>query len=322
MYKILSGIKPTNRLHIGNFFGLIQTLQKLEEEFSSSEFFLFSADLHALTQGNIEKSSVLYIIKVFIALLNKKHNYYIQSDFCQITEISWFLTCFVSTGALQRMTQYKSLNDKLNINAGYLFYPVLMSADILAFDINKVPVGIDQKQHIELTRDIAQLFNHKIPNSFVLPEPIISSAVKIKDLQDASKKMSKSTANQLGTLFLDDDTETIIKKIKKATTDSEMMPSDVEEIIHTRAEVYNLCNIFKHITNQPFSHIEKEYGGKYISVFKKDLSDLMVDFIANIREKIKNIDNEEVLNILKNKKPYINNLLDEKLKKLKTNLFF
>ncbi len=320
MNRILTGIKPTNKIHIGNFFGTIQTIQNLEKE-NTNPMFIFSADLHSLTTGHINKSNALLVIKFFMATLEKNHIYYLQSNFPQITEIAWFLTCAVPTGMLHRMTQYKSLADKHEVNAGYLYYPILQAADILSLDANLVPIGIDQKQHLELTRNVAETFNQKFGQSFILPEPLIAQIMKIKDLQNNNKKMSKSSESNLGTLFLDDDEAIIIKKIKKAKTDSELMPLNIKLIESTRPEIYNLCHIFSGLTNQSFSYIENLYGNKYTSIFKNDLCDITVDFINNIKEKMQHISDGDVELVLKKNQNIVNNLLNQKLEQLKKILF-
>jgi tryptophanyl-tRNA synthetase len=313
--RILTGIQPTNRIHIGNYIGAIKQIQNFQEK--NFDIFLFVPDLHSLTNENCLKNSVTNVMKVFLATCSENICYYIQSQHLEIAYISWFFSCCTPIGQLFRMTQFKSKESE-SINSGYLFYPILMAADILSIDAKFVPVGIDQKQHIELTRDICDYFEKKFQqNIFIKPEAIICESVKINSLQDPTKKMSKSDLNSFATIFLDDSDDEIKLKIKKAVTDSENMPENILEIKETRPGIFNLCQIYKEFSDKNFAEIEKEFAGKYISIFKQNLTDLLVEKISVIREKINNISEEKIAQIISRDFPKVHEILQEKTRKIK-----
>ena len=224
--NILSGIQSTGKLTLGNYLGAINNWLKMQEEYNS---YYMIANLHSLTvRNNPEelKNNTLKILALYIAagLDPNKNTIFIQSTVKEHAELAWILNCYTYMGELSRMTQFKdkSMKHQDNINAGLFTYPVLMAADILLYKANVVPVGEDQKQHLEITRDIAERFNKLYGETFVIPEAYIKKeSARIMGLQDPTAKMSKSASNLNDVIFLDDEEETIIKKMKKAVTDSE-----------------------------------------------------------------------------------------------------
>lgn len=315
--NVITGMRGSNAPHIGNYFGTIPTIQKLIDKELNANLFVFAADLHAITSSDTSREKNLNILKFIYACFGDKLHYYIQSDFSEFTYAAWILACYTNVGYLNRMTQFKSAEDKDFISSGYLFYPVLMAADILMMDINLVPVGIDQKQHLEFTRDLANSINYKYKNLFVVPEIAISSLPKIYNLQDGTKKMSKSDIDMLGTLFMTDDNDLIAKKIRKAKTDSFLMPQNILNIQQNRPEIYNLCQLYSGCTNKTFKDIEEEFGDQQTGLFKQKLTDALIEVIEPIRNNMNKITNEDMESILNKSKPIIKNKLENKLQILK-----
>jgi tryptophanyl-tRNA synthetase len=208
------------------------------------------------------------------------------------------------------MTQFKSKKNEM-INSGYLFYPLLMAADILMIGANLVPAGMDQIQHIELTRDIVKFFYNKYFQLFEEPEIVLSNVVKVNDLQ-TGQKMSKSSENTLGVLFFGDSKDEILYKIKRAKTDSFTMPTNIEEIKETRKEIYNLCLIYKEITKCSFLDMERELGDSMVSNFKSKLIDALIDFMIPLNNRMNEISDEFVKENLANS--LINEIFNEKIK--------
>lgn len=317
--RILTGCKPTNKLHLGNYFGIIPTIKKLQQD-SDNEILLFSADLHALTTESTIFQQNELIIKFFLSCLDCSNiTLYIQSDFPQLTYCMWLFSCVTPMGFLDKMTQYKDkIQKNMNINSGLFNYPLLMAADILMTDANYIPVGQDQIQHLELTRDIVRFYQNKFKASFNIPHPLLSETPKIYDLQKKIK-MSKSNEDEKGTLFLNDSNDDIIKKIKKATTDNELMPDNVESIKNTRHFVWNLCQIFSLTSNKSYEYIENEYGNKQISYFKSHLIDSIIDFLSPIRDNLNNLTTNDVKKSLNHEK--MHNIFNKKLDELKHYIF-
>lgn len=312
--RIITGIKPTNHLHIGNYIGAIKQIKELANQ--DYDIFMFVPDLHALTDEH-ELTSIFYVMKVYLSTCPSNITYYIQSEHLEIPYIAWFLSCCTPVGQLKRMTQFKSKESDF-INSGYLFYPILMAADILSIDADIVPVGIDQKQHIELTRDIVDYFNNKFKiNIFKKPEPRIIENSKIMSLQDPSKKMSKSDENLLSTIFLTDRKEDIEKKVQKAVTDQFLMPINILEIKETRPGIFNLCNIYKEISNKSFEYIEQTFGNQYTSIFKKALSEELFVFLNDLQIKMNEISKKDIARVLEKDKVKISEILSSKVKLLK-----
>lgn len=299
MKKILTGLKPTGELTLGNYIGAIKQMQKLQDQYES---YLFVADLHALTIPQ-DPNELRRRIKDFLALYiacgidPKKNMIYLQSENEYIPAISWLLECSTYYGEASRMIQFKEKSKQhKNFSVGLLTYPVLMAADILYADIDFVPVGIDQKQHVELARDIAIRFNKVYGDTFVIPEPLISEAgIKIKDLKDPSKKMSKSEENPNGVIALLDDEKSIRKKIMGATTDSEMNVH-FDEV--NKPGISNLMNIYSALSKKTIEEIEKEFEGQNYGTFKKKIADIVVETLIPIQERYHELLNSDELDLI------------------------
>ena len=301
--RILTGLKPTGELTLGNYIGAISQMVELSND-ENNEVYLFVADLHALTEYQ-DPSILRERIKKFIAMYiacgidPEKVSIYIQSDNEYIPMISWILECNTYYGEASRMIQFKEKSKgKENFTVGLLTYPILMAADILYCDADLVPVGIDQKQHVEIARDIAERFNNKYGKTFKLPEPLMSKeGIKIKDLKDPSKKMSKSEVNPNGVISLFDSPETVSKKIIGATTDSENLVYFDEE---NKPGISNLLNIASVISKRSIDDIANEYKASGYGNFKKYVASLTSNMISDIQEKYNYIINsgklEEILN--------------------------
>ncbi len=308
MKKIsLTGLQPTGIITLGNYIGSIGQMVEYQEKYDS---YIFIADMHAITinqDPKILKENIKSLIALYLAcgIDPEKNTIYIQSENPYVANISWLLECNTYYGELSRMTQFKdkSLKNK-NFTSGLLTYPVLMAADILSMNADYVPVGLDQKQHVELARDIAERFNKKYKKIFVVPEPILKdSGTKITDLQDPTKKMSKSSENQKGVIKLLEDLNIIRKKIMSATTDSEMrIVYDMEN----KPGISNLINIYSSLTKKSIKEIEEEFKDSNYGNFKSKVADVVVDTISKIQERYYEILNNE---------EYLNKILDEGKKK-------
>ena len=301
MKKILTGLKPTGDLTLGNYIGAIKQMIKMQDEYES---YIFVADLHALTvpqDPNDLKRRIRNFIAMYIAcgIDPKKNVIYVQSDNEFIPAISWVLECSTYYGEASRMIQFKEKSkENANFSVGLLTYPVLMAADILYADIDYVPVGIDQKQHVELARDIAIRFNKKYGDTFKVPEPLVSeSGTKIKDLKEPTKKMSKSEENPAGVISLFDDVEIIRKKIMSATTDSEMRIVFDEE---NKPGISNLINIVSSLTDKSVKEIETMFEGKNYGEFKKYVAEVVTTKISEIQEKYNSLINSSELDDILN----------------------
>ena len=296
MKRVLTGLQPTGVITLGNYIGAIRQMAEVDD---STENFIFIADMHAITI-NQDPISLRNNIKSLVALYlacgidPKKNTIYIQSDNPYIASISWMLECNTYYGELSRMTQFKDKSKKnTNFTSGLLTYPVLMAADILAMDIDLVPVGIDQKQHVELARDIAIRFNNKYGETFKIPEPVIKEdGTKIADLQNPNKKMSKSSESDKGVIRLLDDLKTVRKKIMSATTDSEM---NIKYDPINKPGISNLINIYRSLTNKSISEVEEEFKDTNYGTFKAKVADVVVDLLADIQNKYNEILKSEYL---------------------------
>ena len=287
MAKLLTGLKPTGEFTLGNYIGAIVPLVKMQDEYD--EVYLFVADLHALTiyqdpkelRERIRKFIAMYIA---CGVNPAKVTIYLQSENPYIPAISWLLECTTQFGEASRMIQFKEKSKQnTNFSVGLFTYPVLMAADILYCDTDYVPVGIDQKQHVELARDVAERFNHKYGETFVLPQPYIAKAgTKIKDLKDPTKKMSKSEENPQGVITMFDTKEEITKKIMRATTDSEMNVCFDEE---NKPGISNLLNIDSVLSGQEITDIEKEFVGKNYGEFKAYVAEIVAGKLEKIQTK-------------------------------------
>ena len=300
--KIFSGVQPTGNLHLGNYLGAIKNFVDLSNDDDNSCIFCV-VDLHAITvkQDPKElKKNIRETVATFVAsgINPKKNIIFNQSRVPAHTEASWILSCVARMGWLNRMTQFKEKagKDKEKASIGLYSYPVLMAADILLYDATHVPVGDDQKQHLELCRDIAQKFNNdfEIDNFLQAPEPLIQKEFsRIMSLKDASKKMSKSEPSDLSRINLTDDKDQIINKIKKAKTDPHPMPKNVKEL-EERLEAKNLIGIYACLSNSNLENSVDKFVGKNFSEFKEKLSHVLVDKIEPISIEIKKLLNDQV----------------------------
>ena len=295
--KIFSGVQPTGNLHLGNYLGAIKNFVDLNNDNDNSCIFCV-VDLHAITikQDPKElKNNIRETVATFVAsgIDPKKSIIFNQSRVSAHAEGAWILSCVARMGWLNRMTQFKEKagKDKEKASIGLYSYPVLMAADILLYDATHVPVGDDQKQHLELCRDIAQKFNNdfEVENFLQVPEPLIQKEFsRIMSLKDGSKKMSKSELSDLSRINLTDDKDQIINKIKKAKTDPLPMPQDIKEL-DERLEAKNLLGIYSSLTNSTLENSVKNFAGKNFSEFKDKLAEEFVSNIEPISNEIKKL---------------------------------
>lgn len=303
MKRLLTGLKPTGELTLGNYIGAISPLVKLQED-KENEILLFVADLHALTVFQ-EPSLLRDRIKRFVAMYvacgvdPERTTIYIQSQNEYIPVISWILECNTYYGEASRMIQFKEKSKgKENFTVGLLTYPILMAADILYCDADYVPVGIDQNQHVEIARDIADRFNKRYGDTFKLPSSLITKqGTKIKDLKDPTKKMSKSEENPVGVISLFDDLNAIHKKIMGATTDSDNAVYFDEE---NKPGISNLLNIASIMSGREVDDIAKEYRNSGYGNFKRYCAEVTVNKIKSIQDRYNElIETGEIDKILK-----------------------
>ncbi len=295
--KIFSGVQPTGNLHLGNYIGAIKNFVSLQNEKDNNCIFCV-VDLHAITvkQNPIElKNNIRETAATFIAsgIDPNKSVIFNQSLVPAHSEGSWILSCTARMGWLNRMTQFKEKagKDKEKASVGLYIYPILMAADILLYDATHVPVGEDQKQHLELCRDIAQKFNNDFncPDLLVPPEPLIQKQFsRIMSLKDGTKKMSKSDPSDLSRINLTDTKDEISNKIKKAKTDTHPITADIKDL-NDRPEAVNLLGIYSSISNQNIEDSLKEFEGKNFSEFKNKLSEKIIDKISPISDEIKRL---------------------------------
>ena len=299
--KIFSGVQPTGNLHLGNYLGAIKNFVELSNH-KENECIFCVVDLHAITvkQDPKElKKNTRETVATFIASGIDPHNSIIfnQSTVSAHSEAAWILSCVSRIGWLNRMTQFKEKagKDKEKASIGLYSYPVLMAADILLYDATHVPVGDDQKQHLELCRDIAQKFNNDFnAHEFLkVPEPLIQNEFsRIMSLKDGTKKMSKSDPSDLSRINLTDEKEEISNKIKKAKTDPMPMPKSINELTN-RPEAENLLGIYSSLSNQNLEKSVNEFNGKQFSEFKGKLSEVLIEKIEPISKEIKKLLNDE-----------------------------
>ncbi len=289
MDRMVSGIKPTGRVQLGNYIGAIKPFIGYQDDY---EMYIFIANLHAMTVA-VEPKEIRQNTRDLIALYlaagldPEKVVLFLQSDVHAHSQLGWYMTCLSGMGELSRMTQYKDKTAKgENIGAGIFVYPPLMAADILLYDPKYVPVGDDQKQHVELTRDLAERFNSRYSDTFVIPEPVVRKVGgRIMDLQDPTKKMSKSTGDK-GCIFLLDDVNVSKKKIMSAVTDSDTKICYDKE---NKPGISNLLEIYSSITGESIANIENKYIGQNYGSFKKDLAEIVGRELTNIQTKYKEI---------------------------------
>ena len=298
--KIFSGVQPSGNLHLGNYLGAIKNFVELNNEKENHCIFCV-VDLHAITVNQDPKqlkNNIRETVATFIAsgIDPKKSIIFNQSKVSAHSEAAWILSCTARLGWLNRMTQFKEKagKDKEKASIGLYSYPVLMAADILLYDSTHVPVGNDQKQHLELCRDIAQKFNNdfNVDDFFKIPEPLIKKEFsRIMSLKDGLKKMSKSEISDLSRINLTDDKDTIANKIKKAKTDALPLPSIIDEL-EKRPEVKNLIGIYSSLAGLTLENSLNEFSGKNFSLFKENLSQLLIEKIVPISLEIKKLLND------------------------------
>ena len=284
---IFSGIQPSGTLTLGNYLGALKNFTELQDEY---DCYYCIVDMHTLTVRQDpaklrERSYALLALYLACGLDPRRNVLFLQSHVPCHAELSWILGCYTYMGELQRMTQFKdkSARHQDNINGGLFTYPVLMAADILLYRADLVPIGADQKQHLELARNIAERFNNIYGDTFTVPEPFIrNGSARIMSLQDPSKKMSKSDANENNYILLTDSRDDIIKKLKKAVTDS---GSEVRYDETGKPGVSNLINIYGAVKNMTVSEVEKEFEGLRYGDFKKAVGEAVADVLSPVQEK-------------------------------------
>ena len=324
--KIFSGVQPTGNLHLGNYLGAIKNFVKLNNDDENDCVFCV-VDLHAITIKQDPKelrNNIRETVATFIAcgINPEKSIIFNQSTVPAHSEATWLLSCVARMGWLNRMTQFKEKagKDKEKASIGLYSYPILMAADILLYDATHVPVGEDQKQHLELCRDIAQKFNNDygVDDFLKVPEPLIQKEFsRIMSLKDGTKKMSKSELSDLSRINLTDDKDLIINKIKKAKTDPLPLPSSVNEL-NERPEAKNLLGIYSSITNSTIEKTLNEFSGKNFSEFKDKLSQVLVENINPISQEIKKLINDKGFldKILLDGHKKANKIASDKVKKM------
>ena len=305
--RILSGVQPSGDLHLGNYLGAIKNFVSLQKEY---ECFFCVVDLHAITvwqNPKVLSDKTREVTAAFIAsgIDPKKNNIFVQSQVPQHAQLAWLFNCVARMGWLNRMTQFKDKAGKNseNVSVGLFSYPTLMAADILIYLATHVPVGDDQKQHLELTRDIAQKFNNDFETDlFPIPEPLIlGEATRVMSLRDGTKKMSKSDPSNYSRIMLTDTADEIVQKIRKAKTDPQPLPESKIDL-DNRPEAHNLISMFASLQNETVENVINKYGTKEFSIFKKDLAELAVT-------KLEPISNE--MNKLMSDIPYIDSVLSD-----------
>jgi tryptophanyl-tRNA synthetase len=297
--RIFSGAQPTGQLHIGNYLGALKNWVALQDQYES---FYCIVNLHAITLPQdpaVLKQKTLDLARIYLAagIDPEISTIFIQSDVAEHAELTWILSCIARMGELERMTQFKdkAKAGRERAGAGLFTYPVLMAADILLYQTDLVPIGQDQKQHLELTRDVAIRFNRDHGETFKIPEPYIPPVgAKIMSLAEPEKKMSKSDSNPAGSIFLLDDADTITKKIKRAVTDS---GTDIK-FDESRPAINNLLTIYGLLTGKTNAECEAHFEGKGYGHFKTELAEVVVEFMRPFQEKVNQYDDAQLENIL------------------------
>ena len=322
---VFSGVQPTGNLHLGNYLGALKNFVSLQKEMNC---IYCVVDLHAITvfqNPNELRNNVLETLASFLAtgLDPDKSIIFNQSSVSGHTELAWILNCVSKIGWLNRMTQFKDKagSDKEKASVGLYIYPNLMAADILLYKATHVPVGADQKQHLELSRDIAQKFNNDFncKDFFPLPEPLISKNIsRVMSLRDGTKKMSKSEESDYSRINLKDTKDEISKKIKKAKSDSHQIPDNLKDL-DTKPEALNLINIYSEISNNNIEKVLNEMSGKEYSFLKTKLADLLISEITPVGNEIKKLlgDKAHLEQILQKGKEKANIIAEENLKNIR-----
>lgn len=320
MKRMLSGIKPTGQLHLGNYIGALKNFVDYQDEY---EMFAFIANLHCITtaqdpielQKNLKDCVALYLA---CGLDPKKATIFLQTDVKAQAQLGYIICCHTYLGELNRMTQFKDkmAKNETNLSGGLYTYPSLMAADILIYDPDFVPVGDDQKQHVELTRDLAERFNNKYGDLFKVPEPLINKVgARIMSLSDPSKKMSKSDETDKGCIYLLDDLKVARKKVMSAVTDS---LANVKYDPENQPGIANLIQIYSSLSNnKPYAEIEEEFKGMGYGDFKKAVADKVCETLEEIQAKYNDIINSNILEeVLKDGANKANKIAEEKLNKV------
>ena len=324
MKRVFSGVQPSGMIHLGNYSAM-QNFVKLQED--NNDCFYCIVDLHSITLPQdpkvlYEHSLELAALYVAIGLDPKKVTLFLQSQVPSHTELAWLLQCNSYMGELNRMTQFKDKSKNMtSITTGLYTYPILMAADILAYDTNYVPVGEDQKQHLELTRDIAIRFNNKYGETFVVPEGIYPKiGAKIMSLDDPTAKMSKSNPNEFSKIGLLESESKIKKSIMRATTDSDM---EIKLDWENKPGVSNLLTLYSVFGNISISELEQKYKGVGYGSLKKDLVAVVIDYIKPIKERYSELrGNDELEKILKDGAVRSNSISSEVVKRVKKRMGF
>ncbi|MDU9726385.1 tryptophan--tRNA ligase [Helicobacter pylori] len=297
--RVFSGIQPTGQIHLGNYLGAIKHWVEMQDEYEN----LFCVvNSHAITlpiEPTFLKSQTYELVKLLLAcgISPKQSGLFIQSEVDEHAALAWLLNCQVSMGEMQRMTQFKdkSLKNPKSVNVGLFNYPILMASDILLYQSDLVPVGEDQKQHLELTRNIAEKFNRDFGNCFKVPEPLIAKVgARVMGLDDPKVKMSKSHQGANHAIFLLDEPDIIVKKIKKAATDS----MGVIAFDEKREGIFNLLNIYMLLSDESPENIEERFKNKGYGDFKKELAEVVIQALKPIQERYKEISDDEVKAVL------------------------
>ncbi|MCQ2692793.1 tryptophan--tRNA ligase [Helicobacter pylori] len=297
--RVFSGIQPTGQIHLGNYLGAIKHWVEMQDEYEN----LFCVvNSHAITlpiEPKFLKSQTYELVKLLLAcgISPKRSGLFIQSEVDEHPALAWLLNCQVSMGEMQRMTQFKdkSLKNPKSVNVGLFNYPILMASDILLYQSDLVPVGEDQKQHLELTRNVAEKFNRDFGDCFKVPEPLIAKVgARVMGLDDPKVKMSKSHQGANHAIFLLDEPDIIVKKIKKAATDS----IGVIAFDEKREGIFNLLNIYMLLSNENPEKIEERFKNKGYGDFKKELAEVVIQSLKPIQERYKEISDDEVKAVL------------------------
>ncbi len=297
--RVFSGIQPTGKIHLGNYLGAIKHWVELQDEYEN----LFCiVNSHAITlpiEPIFLKSQTYELVKLLLAcgIDPNQSGLFIQSEVDEHPALAWLLDCQVSMGEMQRMTQFKdkSLKNPKSVNVGLFNYPILMASDILLYQSDLVPVGEDQKQHLELTRNVAEKFNRDFGDCFKVPEPLIAKVgARVMGLDDPKVKMSKSHKGANHAIFLLDEPDVIVKKIKKAATDS----MGVIAFDETREGIFNLLNIYMLLSDESLEKIEERFKNKGYGDFKKELAEVVIQALKPIQERYQEISDDEVKAVL------------------------
>jgi len=327
--RIFSGVAPSGNIHIGNYLGAIKNWVKLQDSYDS---IFCVVDMHAITLPRDPqelRKNTIEVAKIYLAsgIDPAKSTLFIQSQVSEHAELMWILNTLAKTGEMSRMTQFKDKAELHtgdskamdNVPLGIFNYPVLMASDILLYDTNLVPVGKDQLQHIEITRTLANRFNKKFGNTFVIPEPYTTKeSANIMGLDDPTKKMSKSSKSEYNYINLSDSEEGVRKKIKKAVTDSG------SEIVYSEEKPapMNLINIYSLLSDKSAKDIEKMYAGKGYADFKNDLAEEIIKFLKPFQEKIREYSDEKVMKILEEGAEKVRPIAKAKLDEVKKKIGF